>query len=118
MVKVAQAYLALGDAAMAGKLSRKALQITPGGLDATLVLGYSLLLAKKPSEAEHVLGPAVMLHPRSVTLLCLLGRCRDASGNINDARNYYRQALQLDPENEAASKLLDRAGPEISAARQ
>ncbi|MDP6634509.1 MAG: tetratricopeptide repeat protein [Phycisphaerae bacterium] len=115
MVKTAQAHFALGDSASAGKIARKALHIAPGGLDATLVLGYSLLREKKPLEAERILGPAVMLHPKSVTLLCLLGRCHAAAGDSDEAMNCYRQAVKLDPECEVARKLFDRLEQEISA---
>jgi Flp pilus assembly protein TadD len=115
MVKAAQASLAAGDTVSACRIARKALQIAPGGLDATLVLGCSLLGDKKPLDAERVLGPAVMLHPNSVTLMCLMGRCHAASGNSDEARSYYRQAVKLDPKSEVARRLFDQIEQEISA---
>lgn len=115
MVKMAQAYLALEDTGTASRIARKALQVAPGGLDATLVLGYSLLRDKKPLEAERVLGPAVMLHPRSVTLLCLLGRCHAAAGDSDEARKCYRQAVKLDPECEIAKKLSSQLERQASS---
>ena len=105
MVKVAQAHLASGDFGEAGKIARKALQIAPGGLDATLVLGYSLFRAKKPQEAESVLGPVSIIYPKSVTLLCLLGRCHAAAGEMNEAKQCYSDAIKVDPNCEVAKRL-------------
>ena len=106
MVKAAQACLAVGQTDQAGVIARQALKIAPGGLEATLVLGYSLYRDKKPEKAQQILGPAVMLHPRSVTLLCLLGRCHAASGDNNQARECYRAAVDVDPDCEVARKLF------------
>jgi predicted Zn-dependent protease len=114
-IKIAQANLACGDTVAASRAARKALQISPGRLDATMVLGYSLLKDKKPREAERLLSPAVMLHPRSATLMCLLGRCHAAAGDSREARNCYRQAIILDPDSEVARKLFYRNEQEISA---
>ena len=115
MVKMAHAYLAVGDASTAGSIARKALQAAPGGLDATLVLGYSLFRAKKPLEAERVLGPAVMLYPKSVTLLCLLGRCHAAAGDNDEAKKCYREAVKVDPECEIAKKLFSQLEQQVSS---
>jgi len=114
-VKMAQAYLALGDTSTASRIARKALQLAPGGLEATLVLGYSLLRAKKPLEAERVLGPAVILYPKSVTLLCLLGRCHAASGDSDEAKKCYREAVKMDPECELARKLFSQIEQKVSS---
>jgi tetratricopeptide (TPR) repeat protein len=105
MVKVAQAYLAAGDLTNATTIARKALRVAPGGLDATLVLGYSLLRAKQPLEAERILSPVAILYPRSVTLLCLLGRCHAATGDNDEAKKYFREAVKVDPECEIARRL-------------
>ena len=116
MVKMAQAYLAVGDTATASRIARKALEVAPGGLEATLVLGYSLFRDQKLLEAERVLGPAVMLYPKSVTLLCLLGRCHAAAGDIEEAKKCYREAVKVDPECELAKKLFSQLdGQQISA---
>jgi len=115
MVKMAQAYLAVGDTGTASSIARKALQVAPGGLEATLVLGYSLLRAKKPLEAERVLGPAVMLYPKSVTLLCLLGRCHAAAGDSDEAKKCYREAVKVDPECEVAKKLFSQIEQKASS---
>ena len=117
MAKAAQAHLASGDTVSARKVAGKALQIAPGELDATLVLGYSLLRDKKPVEAEKVLASAVILHPGSATLLCLLGRCHAAVGENDQARNCYRQAMELDPKSEVARRLFDQIEQEISLGR-
>ena len=115
MVKMAHAYLAVGDTSTACSIAGKALEVAPGGLDATLVLGYSLLCARKPLEAERVLSPAVMLYPRSATLLCLLGRCHAASGDIDEAKKCYREAVKVDPECEVARKLFNQLEQKISS---
>jgi len=111
-VKMAQAYLAIGDNFSSARIARKALELAPGALDGMLVLGYSLLRSAKPREAEDVLEPAVMLYPRSVPLLCLLGRCHAAAGDNNRAKECYRQAVKVDPDCELAKDLfksLDKA---------
>lgn len=108
MVKMAQAYLATGDAATAGRIARKILKIAPGELEATLVLGYSLLRTEKPHEAERVLGAAEILYPRSTTLLCLLGRCHASTGDKAEAKKYYSQAVKVDPKCEVARKLFSQ----------
>jgi superkiller protein 3 len=116
MVKMAHAYLEVGDTSTASSIARKALKVAPGGLEATLVLGYSLLSAKKPHEAERVLGPAVMLYPKSVTLLCLLGRCHAAAGDSDEAKRCYREAIKVDPECELAKKLFSQLEEQVSSA--
>ena len=115
MVKMAQAYLAVGDTSTASSIARKALRVAPGGLEATLVLGYSLYRAKKPLEAERVLGPAVMLYPKSVTLLCLLGRCHAAAGDSDEAKKCYSEAVKVDPESEVAKRLFSRIQQKVSS---
>ncbi|MCP4379301.1 MAG: tetratricopeptide repeat protein [bacterium] len=115
MLKLAQVYLLLGDTDNASKVARRALKTAPGGLDATLVLGYSLYRAKKPLAAGRVLEPAVMLYPRNVTLLCLLGRCHAASGDIDEAKKCYREAVNVDPKCDVAKQLFDQLEQQVSS---
>jgi len=105
-VKMAQAYLVMGDNASSGRIARRALELAPGDLDAMLVLGYSLLRSKKPRDAGDVLEPAAVLYPRNVALLCLLGRCHAAVGDSDRAKECYLQAVKVDPDCELAKNLL------------
>ncbi|MBT3199165.1 MAG: tetratricopeptide repeat protein [Phycisphaerales bacterium] len=115
MVKIAQTHLALGDTEAASRYARKSLDIAPGELDATLLLGYSLFRAKKPEQAEEVLSPLAILYPRNVTLLCLLGQCHAAIGENVEARKCFGDAIKVDPDCEIAKRLFDQVEQQITS---
>lgn len=109
-VNLAKAALALKDPTRAVLSARQALYLSPRDPDAQMLLGYALLAAGELAEAVSVLTPAVRQHPRNAMLLCVLGRVHAARGSDDQARRYYRQALEVEPQNVLARRLLD-AGP-------
>ena len=64
--------------------------------------GLALPLLGKPSEAEGPPAPRPSLGDQ----LASLGRQAMEAGNRDDAGRFYRKALELDPDNAAASRFL------------
>jgi len=116
-VNVAQASLALGDNDRAMRSARSALSLEADNLDATLVLGYTLFRAGRSADAVEILGRASKVHDKNAQLFLVLGRCRQAIGHTEHAKECYRKALALEPDNTLARELL-RAISEPEIARQ
>lgn len=106
LANVAKVALALKDEDRAILAARQSLHLSPGRLDATLLLGYALLRRNQGAEAVRVLAGARDAHRRSVTLWCLLGRAHGQSGDPAEARRCYATALQLEPGHPLARELL------------
>ncbi|MFP4106465.1 MAG: tetratricopeptide repeat protein [Phycisphaerae bacterium] len=102
----AKASLACNDTGRAILSAKKALDITPGRLDATLVLGYALMQENRHADAVDVLNRATAAHPSNDTILCLLGRAHEGTGNNAEATRCYVRALRINPDNPVAKQLL------------
>lgn len=111
-VNVAKAAVTCRDMERAILAAKQAMDIEPGHLDATLVLGYAMLRTGQPAQAVTVLAQAASAHPSSGTLQCLLGRAYAATGDEPQALRCYAEAVRLEPGNEAARQLLAGTGAE------
>ena len=109
---VAKSALAMGDAPRAILAARKALQLAPGDMDATLLLGYALLRSGQASSAVQTLTRAASDHPDNSMIHCVLGRAHAARGGLAAAIRCYTEALRVDPRNSVARALLEAAGRE------
>ncbi len=103
---IAKAALALGDDVRATLAAREALQADESHAEATLVLGYALIRNGQAREARRALSRSLGRFRDSATFLCLLGRACAADGDEQAARRHYRQAAQLEPENDLPKTLL------------
>ena len=109
-VNLAKPALLLKDWARAILAARRALALDPTMLDATLLLGYALLLDGQADGSLSVLAEAGKQHPDSAELQCLLGRAHAAAGNAAEAMRCYAAALRITPDHPVAKELLAAAG--------
>ena len=115
-VNVAQASLALRDHERAMRAAHSALSVDPDNTDATLVLGYALLRVGKPGDAVNLLTRATQRNDQNAQLFLVLGRCRQAVGQTELAKECYRKALAIEPNNPLAKELLRAIDePEIAS---
>ena len=103
---IAKAALALGDDVRATLAAREALRVDESHAEATLVLGYALIRNGQAPEARRTLTGMLGRFRDNATFLCLLGRACAAGGDDEAARRYYRQAAQIEPENDLPKTLL------------
>jgi Flp pilus assembly protein TadD len=95
------ALAALGRPDEAEASFRHALALDAGSAEAKLGLGR-LMLAKDPRAAELLFLDVLSTDARNPAALNDLGIARDLQGRHDDAQAAYRQALGLQPTNEAA----------------
>jgi tetratricopeptide (TPR) repeat protein len=103
---LARANLALNDTQRAILCARQGHRLDEHDLDATMMLGYSLLKSKQVRESIEVLSKAASMNESSSMLYCLLGRAYAAAGNRDKARECYRKAYRIDPQDPLAKELL------------
>ena len=104
---LAKASLEMGDVSRALRASGEALQLRSDHLNAALIRGYAQLRDGRVSEAVKTLRNASADHPRDAMVRCLLGRSLAAAGRPGQARECYKTALWLEPDNQLARKLLN-----------
>ena len=107
---VAMAAAQCGDLPGTVAAARKAVRLAPNQVDGGILLGHALLKQDKPNEAIKVLTETASRHPRLAVVHCLLGQSHDALGQSRRARRCYSTALQIEPDNPIARRLLARAG--------
>ncbi|MHC4982551.1 MAG: tetratricopeptide repeat protein [Planctomycetota bacterium] len=106
---LAKAVVAEGDLRRAIRTAKEALALDAKCLEATLVLGYALLVDGQVSRAIRELTQAAADHPADATLWCLLGRAHAAGGDEHSAEECYVAALRADPDSELARNLLGQS---------
>lgn len=112
-VSLAKASLALGDIPGAISASRCALQLDEGCLETTLVLGYALLRNGQSRQAVAFLTAATDRYGDNATFKCLLGRAYAIAGNAALAQQCYTAALQAEPDNQLARRLLEKTEADL-----
>jgi Flp pilus assembly protein TadD len=75
--------------------------------DDLLELSDFYILSQKFDEAMKVLKKAEKLEKKNCKLYCNMGMVYEALGQPDDARETYRVALKIDPENKFALEHLD-----------
>jgi tetratricopeptide (TPR) repeat protein len=86
-----------GNAPAARRAFERALEISPGFLEALGGLTYLDLVAKAPAQAIARLEPEIAKQPRSGPLLALLARAHAAAGDQRRVEQVLRQAVSVDP---------------------
>lgn len=104
--KLANVSLALREYPQAIVIANHALKLQPESVDAALLLGYALLHGRQVNDAAAFLQKAAGQHPNCGTLQCLLGQALAASGDAQGAARCYASALQTEPGNVLAERLL------------
>jgi tetratricopeptide (TPR) repeat protein len=95
-----------GAAGVAQAFFRRAVAIRPDLAEAWAQLGFSLLGANQPAEAERALGEAVRLDPRDTVALGGLAIAALNRGDIEAARKHATAALAIDPQETLALRVL------------
>jgi len=103
---LAKANLELGDAAQAVQLAKRVLKAEPDDVQAMIVLGISQQKLAATQDAQKTLVRAHELSPQDPTVLCLLGLNAQAQGQKPLAAGYFKQALQINPNDAWAHELL------------
>ena len=75
----------------------RALELSPGFLEALGGLTYLDLVAKTPARAIARLEPEIAKQPASAPLLALLARAQSAAGDQAKAEQALRRAVSVDP---------------------
>ncbi|HPH66932.1 MAG TPA: protein kinase [Kofleriaceae bacterium] len=101
---IGEQALATGDAGGAAANFRKALELNPKNLAATIGLGELALQQGAFGDAAKHLRKATRMAPRSSRAFTLLGEAQLGNGNKNGAAESFKQALTLDADNARARK--------------
>ena len=135
----ASTFLRAGDAAMAERICRQALNAHPRDSNLLVLLGAALIRQRKPEEAEHTLSRAVRIystfaraHEGLAEALIMQGRLPEALASLEVAEEldirwieFFMEGVALNdellqedrihPNAEAQPILLDNAWPIIRA---
>jgi len=109
---LAEAALELHDLMTARQAAGKCYELAPGDGQHALLYGFVCYRQKDDSEAAAALRVAVHLLKDDPMAHCLLGRCLQRLGRTDEARNCYRQALAVQPDNPWARQLLQQLSDE------
>ena len=91
----------------AWKLYQEVVQKNPNHVGALGNLGTISLQRRIPKQARTYLMRALSIKPDNSTMWLNLAIAESALGNRNDAANYCRKALSIDPSNGNANRLLN-----------
>ena len=111
--KLGEQQLSHGDTASAASSFKKALEIEPNNLIATIGMGEIALRQGLNGDAIVHLNKAARLAPRSSRVFTLLGEAYLHSGNNKEAANQFKKALQLDPDNSRARDGYNEASSRV-----
>ena len=107
----AVALLSSGDRAGAQELLKKAVEIDAGGIASAGGLNsiaYQLAGAGRPEEGIELLKLAAEMHPREANLYDSIGEFYLNTGQKEKAVEYYRKALEVNPNFENAKQMLEK----------
>src|SRR5215831_16887105 len=97
LVALSEFYLAIEDAANAGRLAESAVQAAPDLAAAHQALGAARHIDLRLDEAESEYSKALSLDPKSAGARIALADLKRATGKTEDALGLYREQLQADP---------------------
>jgi serine/threonine protein kinase len=110
---VGQQQLASGDTAGAAASFKKALELDPKHVPATIGMGEIALRQGLFGDAIAHLKKAAKLAPKSSRVFTLLGEAYLNSGNNSVAVENFKKALQLDPDNTRAREGFNEASAKV-----
>lgn len=74
--------------------------------DVALLRGYLYLRQERPAEAARSFAAAMRAAPEDAMPLIMYGYCRQKLGDVEQAREYYTRALEIDPADPLAHELM------------
>ena len=104
--RLSQTALARNDLDTAYKYASRAIAIKPDFVDGLIALAYISFQQRQYSQAEQIIRRAITSDSQNAMAYCLLGRILQAQGSGELAAECYKQALQIEPENSLAKKLM------------
>jgi tetratricopeptide (TPR) repeat protein len=93
----ATTFLRAGDAPMAERICRQALNANPRDANLLCLLGASLIQQRKPEEAEHTLSRAVRIYPDFSRAHEGLAESMIMQGRLREALDCLERAEKLEP---------------------
>jgi tetratricopeptide (TPR) repeat protein len=117
--RLANEYRKRGELDSAIEICRSHVPLQPGYISGHIVLGQALYDSGSLEEARSTFETALALDPENLIALRHMGDIARANGDFARARAWYRQLLEIDPQNEevaAQLESLDAPGqPQASA---
>ncbi len=118
----AMTFLRAGDATMAEKMCRQALDAFPRDANLLCLLGTSMLKQNRAGEAEHTLSRAVRMYPAFARAHETLADALIMQGRLPDGLAALDRAAELEPGSASVrfkrGKVLDGLGRNDEASRQ
>lgn len=114
----ALALLEAGKPADAAQIARRVIADAPQSAAAHEVLGVALALQDRVPDAIKALQRATELNPRQYTAWTKLGDVARAMGDPEKAVSFYRQALQIAPDDRLANQRVGQYLEQRGAARE
>ena len=108
--ELARVHVARGQPDLAQQAWQRGLAIDPTWAHGNFALGVQALEAKNPVQAEEHFERALAGGAANVSLLIGLGSAYQAQGRLAEAGASYARALELEPGNPNARRLLDGLG--------
>jgi Flp pilus assembly protein TadD len=108
--ELARVQVARGRQDLAQQAWQRGLSIDPSWPHGNFAVGVQALEARNPVLAQEHFTRALAVDAGNASLLIGLGSALQAQGRLQEARASYEQALQLEPGNPQARRLLDSLG--------
>jgi tetratricopeptide (TPR) repeat protein len=107
-----QALIANGQKEEAATVFQQLLMRSPEHDDAMHALAGTWITLKRYDEAEQILKSAVLRQPEKARTWVLLGQLALIKSNRQKAESYFRNALEIDPENQEALEQMRYFAPD------
>ncbi len=104
--RLAQTALGRGDLSRARSYAGKALILEKDNNDALTVMAYIMMKENDYDGAHEIIENIIAIDQKNSLAYCMLGQTYEARGYPSKAANCYAQALQIDPQDRLAGKLM------------
>ena len=105
-VRLGQTQLARQKTDRAETCAHKALALDENNSEALLLLGYVAMKKGDYQQGKTVCKQMIGKNDQDPLAYCMLGQCLQALGQNDEALDCYARALQIDPDDKLAGKLL------------
>jgi tetratricopeptide (TPR) repeat protein len=114
--RLANEYRKRGELDSAIEICRSHVPLQPGYRSGHIVLGQALYDRGSLEDARVTFETALTLDPENLIALRHMGDIARANGDIDGARRWYRQLLEIDPQNEEVAAQIETLGAADHAA--